>query len=134
MKEDAGYPSYFNYFEPDLKVPTSAVHPSLISRSKKCWFAFGFSYYLIFAVLFFVGMGAALVPRPMFGLWGRLGFWFGLFFGLFWDGWGGFCSRALCWLYVGWDGTRMGNTLRLRKKWLDKAYMFYLLACRCSAG
>ena len=58
---------------------------------------------------FFVGMGALVVSRPMFGLWGWLVFWFGLFFGFCWDGWGGFCSRALCWLYVGWDGMRMGG-------------------------
>ena len=39
-----------------------------------------FLYYFTFAVLFFVWMGVAVVPRPMFGLWGRLVFWFGLFF------------------------------------------------------
>jgi hypothetical protein len=59
--------------------------------------------------LFFVGMGVVVVSRPVFGLWGWLVFWFLLFFGLCWAGWAGFCSRAVCWLYVGWDGTRMGG-------------------------
>jgi hypothetical protein len=71
-------------------------------------------------------MGAAVVPRPMFGVGGWLVFWFGLFFEFCWDGWGGFCSRAVCWGYVGWDGMRMGDTLWVKNKLLDNAYMFCL--------
>ena len=52
-------------------------------------------------------------PRPTVGLWGGFVFCFGLFFGCCWDGWRRFFVRALCWLYVGWGGMRMGDMLGL---------------------
>ena len=69
-------------------------------------------------------MGVAVVPRPMFGLWGWLVFWFGLFFGLLLGWGGGFCPRALCWLYVGWDGMRMGGHVGLMAVVLDSLWVF----------
>jgi hypothetical protein len=54
-----------------------------------------------------------VVSRPCFGLCGGLVFLFGLFFGLVWDGWRGFCPLLVCCGYVGWGGMRMGDMLGL---------------------
>ena len=69
------------------------------------------SVFLLFDFCCFVLWGWVwlVVPRPMFGVVGLVGF---LVWAVFWFvlGWGGgFCPRALCWLYVGWDGMRMGR-------------------------
>jgi hypothetical protein len=68
-----------------------------------------FSAFSVCVVLFFVGMGVFVVSRPVVGLWGGLVFWFGLFFGLCWDGWGGFLFPCAMLGYVGWDGIGMGR-------------------------
>jgi hypothetical protein len=39
---------------------------------------------------------------------GVIGFLCGLFFGLVWDGWRWILVCAGMWLYVGWDGMRVG--------------------------
>jgi hypothetical protein len=51
------------------------------------------------------GWGVVGFSHPMFWLWGRLVFWFGLFFGFCWDGKGEFLVVNLCWM--GWD--RLGE-------------------------
>ena len=67
-----------------------------------------FFYCLIFAVLF---CGDGWVCGASSHVWGLdfVGFlvWAVFWFALGWAG--GFCPRALCWLYVGWDGMRMGR-------------------------
>jgi hypothetical protein len=55
-------------------------------------------------VLFlFCSHGFFVVDYGGFGLWRRLLFLFGLFFGFVWGGWSGFLYYVLCW----WDGLGM---------------------------
>jgi hypothetical protein len=60
-------------------------------------------------------MGVLAVPRPSFGLWGRLVFWFGRFFCLCLDGRGWFFRLRVCW--VGWDED--GENVVLKENILD---------------
>ena len=85
-----------------------------------------FFYYLIFAVLFFVGMGVVVVSRPMFGLWGRLVFWFGRFLWFCWDVGVVFVLVHYVGCMLDGMGRGWGDTWWVKNKLLDKAHMFCL--------
>jgi len=65
-------------------------------------------------------MVLCVFSHPIFGVGVWLVFWFRRFFGFCWDGNSRFFVVKLCWM--GWD--RMGDTLGVKNKLLDIAYMF----------